>query len=412
MSGFSNAYCPAKQCIVPNFISLAACATCTEESISEGYFDTCIYELSRLEDATKTFTNFTNAQDMREYLRTNPEYLEVHVVCKKVIPEFPKFTVELSIRDGTSSLLHIENAGGEKQESTPTDQGVTIASKGTYLQSCASASHLVEEQSTKIVGQTCFKSTTDLALYNITDHIGQINGTVSNCRLDFCAKKYENILIVRGEMPSQSTTDILLELQNGSAPGNSTDDVWQAKESQEFGLIDFKVGEMSRRLLTIAIEDMFDDWMIHRCLYYVDISRTASFGNWTQRFHHLADILSVIIQAPANPNATNVTGQAYEDEIYVNVHWGWIIMPISIVVISGLFLILTVVESSKKSYLFKTSIIAVLFHGLDEWHVSNLPTPTKMNKETSEDLVKESEGVVVMLKESNENSLKLVKAQC
>jgi hypothetical protein len=409
MSGFSNAYCPTKKCTVPNFISLAACATCTEESISEEYFDTCIYELSHLENATKTFTNFTNAQDMREYLRTNPEYLEIHVMCTKGFPQFPRFTVELSIRDGASSLLHIENAVGEKQESTSTDQGVTIASKGTYLQSCASASHVVEEKSTKIVGQTCFKSTTDLALYNITDHIGQINGTVSNCRLDFCAKKYENILIVRGEMPSQSTTDILLELQNRSAPENSTDDVWQVKESQDFGLIDFKVGAMSRGLLTIAVEDMFDDWMIRRCLYYVDISRTASFGNWTQRFYHLADILSVIIQATTNPNATNVTGQAYEDEIYVHIHWGWIIMPISIVVISGLFLTLTIVESGKKSYLFKTSIIAVLFHGLDGWNVSNLPTPTKMNKETSEGLAKESEGIVVMLKENNENNLKLVK---
>ena len=409
LSGPSNAYCPTKKCTVPNFISLAICATCAEESISEGYFDTCNYGVSYGEYDSNNFTNFTNAQDMRECLRKNLDYSEIYVNCTKDFPEFPAFTVVLNIRDGTSTLRHIES-GEDEQRSTSDGKMSAMNYRDRYLQTCNGPRHATDSQSTKIVGQTCFNSTTKLYLYNNTEHIGQINGTVSKCRLDFCVKKYEDVILERSGMKSQITTDTRLELQNRSAPDIDNDDVWHSKQSQGFGSIDFRVGRSNRRLLNIMVEDMFDNWTIRRALYYQKIPRTASFGNWTSRFHHLADIMSLMIQATPNPDAMNMTSQVYEDEIIFHVHWGWMIMPISIVIASSIFLLLTIVKSSKKPYLFKTSILAALFHGLRERDVSGFPVLTRAGRVVSKDLVKESEAIVVTLKRNNEGILKLLES--
>lgn len=408
MNGFSNAYCPTKKCTFPDYISLAVCATCIDESISEGYFDTCNYSVKYGEYDSNNFINFNNAQDMREYLHENPDYSEMNANCTKDFSEFPEFTVALNVRDGASTLRHTESWKPEINEQKSTSNGKNSAMDYTdrYLQSCNGRRHDEDSQLTKIVGQTCFNSTTNLVLYNNTDHIGQINGTVSKCRLDFCVKKYEHVVIDRDEMTSQITSYTQLEGQNGNAPG--TDAVWHSKQTQDFGLIDFRVGETHRRLLTGMIEDMFDDWMIRRAMYYPKIPRTTSLGNWTSRFHHLADIMSLIIQAPPNPNATNMTGQVYEDVIFIHVHWGWIIMPISIVILSTIFLVLTIVESRKKPYLFKTSILATIFHGLEERSVSDVSALTETNRVVSKDLVRESETIVVKLKRNNEDMLKLL----
>lgn len=64
--------------------------------------------------------------------------------------------------------------------------------------------------------------------------------------------------------------------------------------------------------------------------------------------------------------AVPVTGRAVYTESYVNVHWGFAIVPISVVVGALVFLIAMIYQSEKSAtQVWKSSALAMLFHGLD-----------------------------------------------
>lgn len=76
-------------------------------------------------------------------------------------------------------------------------------------------------------------------------------------------------------------------------------------------------------------------------------------------------------------SATNdvelVYGQAWDKESVVEVRWWWLSLPLGLLILTGIFLLSTVVRSEKeinKVGIWKTSAIAPLFHGLPS-HVSD-----------------------------------------
>ena len=129
--------------------------------------------------------------------------------------------------------------------------------------------------------------------------------------------------------------------------------------------------------------------------------------NWTDHFQLYASLLSTIVQSPANVNATNITASAYGDVIFVEIRWIWMAMPLSIVFISIMFFVLTIFESSKRPYVFKTSIIAVLFHGLEGWDVSGSQFSGGRESVTDRELVYRAKMMTAAFKRNEEGSLKL-----
>ncbi|KAI1111154.1 hypothetical protein F5Y14DRAFT_426411 [Nemania sp. NC0429] len=64
--------------------------------------------------------------------------------------------------------------------------------------------------------------------------------------------------------------------------------------------------------------------------------------------------------------AVPVTGRAVYTESYVNVHWGFAVVPISVVVGALVFLVSMIYQSEKSTTeVWKSSALAMLFHGLD-----------------------------------------------
>ena len=64
--------------------------------------------------------------------------------------------------------------------------------------------------------------------------------------------------------------------------------------------------------------------------------------------------------------AVKVQGQAFNFESYVHVRWGWIGLPVAVVVLAGLFLATAMYQSKRsKTALWKSSALAMLFNGLD-----------------------------------------------
>jgi hypothetical protein len=73
------------------------------------------------------------------------------------------------------------------------------------------------------------------------------------------------------------------------------------------------------------------------------------------------------------PNSTILQGHAMIAETYIHVQWAWLTLPLAIVVLGSVFLCVCIAVSSEQSNIvWKSSILAGLFHGLSGWEHDDL----------------------------------------
>ncbi|CAG8237272.1 unnamed protein product [Penicillium salamii] len=65
-----------------------------------------------------------------------------------------------------------------------------------------------------------------------------------------------------------------------------------------------------------------------------------------------------------NSNVT-IPGSSYANQVMVRVQWAWMILPTLLVILGNVFLVWTTCASRKKS-IWKSSVLAFLFHGLED----------------------------------------------
>ncbi|KAI0021597.1 hypothetical protein F4780DRAFT_770094 [Xylariomycetidae sp. FL0641] len=85
-----------------------------------------------------------------------------------------------------------------------------------------------------------------------------------------------------------------------------------------------------------------------------------------------------------NNNASVISGQAFINEPYVHIRWGWMALPLAETLLSAVLLILTIV-TTRKQPLLKESLVALLtrqFEGweVDELNMTGMPTQEKLDK--------------------------------
>jgi hypothetical protein len=93
--------------------------------------------------------------------------------------------------------------------------------------------------------------------------------------------------------------------------------------------------------------------------------------NITQHFQKITEAMT---RAVRNTPATNgtlgvVNGIAWESKVHVQIRWPWMILPLALLAISLLFLLMTMIKSSREEKtvgIWKCSAIAILFNGLGE----------------------------------------------
>ena len=84
-------------------------------------------------------------------------------------------------------------------------------------------------------------------------------------------------------------------------------------------------------------------------------------------------------------------------------------MPFTIVVSATALFTLTVLQTRNMRYLFKSSALAPLFHGLEGWHNSELDVGQRGGRETDKDLLIKAATMQAMLREGADRRLKFVK---
>lgn len=378
-----NFDCPTSECRISNVAALGICSTCESESIDINGFDDCKYTVMG-NNGTDPVSNGTY-QEFKTYLREQFQpngSAWAYSKCQKGYKGYPTITIGYDgiITTSLPSATLRQDGGvyGLQQEASWnndfTFEQNTDGIPGTKLRFCTYNQTSTKEdvlpgenKPTNIAQTTCFSSETDLSLYNDTARVGEINGTVTRCQLYLCARNYEEIVITNGKKSFKGTTASRLSTDD-KRDLIFEDDLninWTATNSPNQ---QFRTGFTSRLDLVdqfLAIANPLEEQEFNYELEANKFSSSTAFDNFTALFDRIASAMTDVIQSSTNPNISSVPLDVYGQEIYVDVRWRWMLMPLSVVFISLVFMLLTIFESSKKEYLFKTSILAIMFHGLD-----------------------------------------------
>jgi len=86
----------------------------------------------------------------------------------------------------------------------------------------------------------------------------------------------------------------------------------------------------------------------------------------------VAATVTNLIRSSDNINASTTYGEVVRSETYVIVRWGWLSLPLLMTLLANVLLFMSIISSASRSELFKSSILAVMFHGLRGWQRDQL----------------------------------------
>ncbi|KAI4680342.1 uncharacterized protein J4E84_007990 [Alternaria hordeiaustralica] len=245
----------------------------------------------------------------------------------------------------------------------------------------------------------CFKSTSDITRVAEIDRLGLVNGTISYCTLNYCAKRYSGITVRNAAVSYESVEEWPLHPTGDPyKAGSGYDQTFRAEGLNET----FYIGNRSTLWLGSATSRILKSTILST--YFVPYHERHT---WPEFFRGFADVGSKVIQGPGNSAAINNTSEAYGPDIFVDVRWAWLAYPLALLVYSALFLSLTALGSRRRSYLFKNSILAVLVHGLEGWNAADCPELLTVAKERNSDLKRALEPAKASFTENDDGLLKL-----
>jgi hypothetical protein len=100
---------------------------------------------------------------------------------------------------------------------------------------------------------------------------------------------------------------------------------------------------------------------------YLDFNPWLLPNNITYHFERLAQAVTNVIRSSVSNEY--ISGQAFDNEVYVEVRWAWLSLPVGLLLISCVFLLATVIKSATEKdqvSIRKNSAIATLLYGLPD----------------------------------------------
>ncbi|KGO35945.1 hypothetical protein PEX2_088030 [Penicillium expansum] len=105
-------------------------------------------------------------------------------------------------------------------------------------------------------------------------------------------------------------------------------------------------------------------------------------------------------------NGSDVNGIAYVTEVFVEVQWLWLILPIILVVSGTIFIVIVIIENRKNgTNLWKSSVLAFCYHGLHDVDKDDSMAASVMERKAEELIVRlqesEDHGGLVLREKKN-----------
>jgi hypothetical protein len=307
--------------------------------------------------------------------------------------------VELAEDTNLNDAFKTWTTGLEDPQATQSEQ----ASPSETVLSACGLNHYVDENRLQgtLLSNFCYVASGNAETMQNPDTFGVMHASFSNCRLSLCSRHYRNASVVaEGRIQATEITDSLFVAIHADPLKR------EALQAYDGAGNKFSFNQFHLESLAMVMEDLQNSPGIKQLLARNNRDSTA---DWIALAEQIADIYTRVIQGSFNPDSERMTAEVYGSVIFVRVRWAWFIMPLSLVIASNVLLYLTMWRSRKQSYLYKNSILATLFHGLDGWETQELVAQRtgRSRRETHEDMTRTSRGMVAVLKEDGDGYLKL-----
>ncbi|KAJ5599273.1 hypothetical protein N7450_000340 [Penicillium hetheringtonii] len=310
---------------------------------------------------------------------TFPKYQSLGF-CSKCM----NITDSLKISSPSSSSSNSMMSMGQSIYKLPNGFELSTSMSMSYLINSTAYRPLVKLDTDEMATITNFTAITAQQGYG-----GAVSAT--ECALYFCVKTYETSVregkfteteIGRATTSNSSTADVLSNFvvtpdtcyYNGSRYENPR------KKGED---CQFSVNAFSRLAMANSIQPLLKGkaslFVSNRPDYTSDTIKAlyGTYGNYTEMnnvFQSLASSLTT--HARSKVCGSPVNGTAWTDQSYVHVRWIWLALPAAVVVLSLVFLVVTIIHT-RNQYIWKSSPLALLFSDLQIDAANTLrPDPT------------------------------------
>ena len=349
--------CPSNTCQMPEHWSLTTCVECLDESLPDSQSVAYQYEIMfdahdlgiSLADRHREF--FTDARELKKRVGSINDTTDIVILWR------PKVTTS-----GDEDRLPEDVLAAER--------AYYIFGSSNVLFS-PSASDTVEaplqgNDVFKIMEWRTFVPSPPLpSPGNLSDWEGSVLQK-RTCRATLCSRYVEESQVQGGSIPPTAKKYVPLDI----AKRVEQDLADQTFTAVPRGYPDGPTFEIQGLPLSLIIEDaatVLNDSIfetLRQC-----VNQTVSFKGLMVG---LSASINTYLTSPTNTKSQSLPGQVFGSETYVIVRWPWALTPCLIVVSSLVFLIATIINSKGKEPLFKSSVLAGYFHGLEGWSVEEL----------------------------------------
>lgn len=260
--------------------------------------------------------------------------------------------------------------------------------------------------------------TNDTISYKVLDptFLANMTAKVATCELQFCAKSYSSVtvhnnVITVGDMTNMDL--IATDLTINAGP-NTTYEVFNTTTGSTYSVNAqdrIKMWGYLMSLLRVQQKRSFDSSDYSTYAMDARLSEYLATSDLNEVLGRVAGALTSIVRSNDNMNLTTLEGDSYEPVLFTKVRWAWLACPVAIVVLATCLLIVSMVQSSSKPLLLKSSPLAYLFHGLDGWSKNELELTSRRAgmRETPQQLCKIAEGMNARLKRNADGEYKFAK---
>jgi hypothetical protein len=181
--------------------------------------------------------------------------------------------------------------------------------------------------------------------YNATA-IEKLKVKLTWCKLSLCAEERTNVTIKSGTMDSETMTRSPIHANPNSERF--------FKDNHEFAISNSSLVILNELAVSFVDSTEFsrhEDYIVK--------------NGWPDYFGTMAAVLTTLVQNGAQPTSERILAQAYATDTFMEVQWAWFSMPVFLLLSTILLLITTARRTAWKTYLFKSSALAIVFHGLE-----------------------------------------------
>jgi Protein of unknown function (DUF3176) len=203
---------------------------------------------------------------------------------------------------------------------------------------------------------------------NMSDLLDNTLESTRICDFQWCTRTYSAARVTNGQFHYEKESRSFLDITNSTPDGvYSVDTTFTLGRSQPGQTKQYKVDHMVEKTL----------WSyVNKTISGDSNSNSVVQMMSGQPFDSTAELISLAItnwmRSTENNGSVLLPGEALESLTFVHVKWPWLVWPATLTIVGSIILLLCILQGQRQDTLFKSSALALLFHGLYGFNETDL----------------------------------------